>query len=159
MANNCIVGISLATDSENSAANLEIMFNEASSAARKKNEGMFIGSTARYLFDSEVHRDRKTLFVAGWVKWGFSNDEVKEFLTWLKKQSVISTMHIDYEEPGNLAYGEYDFDGKTLKHHYLPESAYPDAEKFEDEEDDQKFAVALESAIKSHGVTEEIPMA
>ena len=152
MANNCMVGITVTTFTEADGGRLHDILTEAKILADKKQEGIFIGCKSRYLFDAEFFRDRDTVQIFGGVKWGFSDEEVKTFLAWLKAQTGVKELRIDYDEPGCLLYGEYHYaDGKLTKR-YLPETNYPEDDGVSD------FGITLESALKKHGIAVEIPM-
>ena len=153
MANNCIVGITVTTFTEADGGRLYDLLTGAKILADKKQEGIFIGCKSRYLFDAEFFRDRDTVQIFGWVKWGFSDDEVKTFLAWLKAQTGVKELRIDYDEPGCLLYGNYTYAGKKLIKCSLPETNYPEDDGISD------FGITLESALKRYGMSVEIPMA
>ena len=150
MANNCVVGISVTTFNDACGGKLHDILTAAKMIADKKQEGIFIGCPNRYLFDGQFFRDRDTVEIFGWVKWGFSDDEVKTFLARLTVQAGVKELRIDYDEPGCLLYGEYHYaDGKLTKR-YLPETNYPEDDGVSD------FGITLESALKKYGVAEEV---
>ena len=153
MANNCMVGIQIVTTTETDGEKLHGILTSAKMIADKKREGVYIGCERRYLFDAQIFRDRDTVQVFGWVKWGFSDDEVKSFIAWLKTQVEIKELRINYDECGCLLYGEYRYADEKLTQRYLP------AEHFPDDDDSDHFGIELESALKRYGITEEIPLA
>lgn len=153
MANNCMVGIQIVTTTETDGEKLHGILTSAKMTADKKREGVYIGCERRYLFDAQIFRDRDTVQVFGWVKWGFSDDEVKSFIAWLKTQVEIKELRINYDEYGCLLYGEYRYAGNKLVKCSLPEINYPE------DDGDSDFGITLESALKRYGITEEIPLA
>jgi len=154
MANNCVVGISVTTFTEADGEKLHDILTGAKILADKKKEGIFIGCEHRYLFDAKFFRDRDTVQIFGWIKWGFSDDEVKTFLAWLMVNAGVKELRLNYDEPGCLLYGNYTYAEKKLMKCSLPETNYPE----DDGDSDSDFGITLESALKKHGVTVEIPM-
>ena len=152
MANNCMVGITVTTFTESDGERLHDILTAAKMIADKKQEGVFIGCPNRYLFDGKFFRDRDTVEIFGWVKWGFSDEEVKTFLAWLMVQAGVKELRIDYDEPGCLLYGNYTYAANVLVKCCLPEINYP-----EDDGSDG-FGITLESALKKYGVAVEVPM-
>ena len=152
MANNCMVGITVTTFTEADGERLHDILTAAKMIADKKQEGVFIGCQNRYLFDGKFFRDRDTVEIFGWVKWGFSDEEVKTFLAWLMVQAGVKELRIDYDEPGCLLYGNYTYVANVLVKCCLPEINYP-----EDDGSDG-FGITLESALKKYGVAVEVPM-
>ena len=144
MANNCFVGIDIITATPEDAERLRDSLAAAKKAADERQEGIFIGCPTRYLFDADTGRIGDTLFISGWVKWGFQDSEVWQFLAWLMKQVTLTDFRMTYDEGGCLLYGEYRYDMKTLTDRYLPQDKFPTGEG-----DD----VDTELAFSKHGVT------
>ena len=144
MANNCFVGIDIITATPEDAERLRDSLAAAKKAADERQEGVFIGCPTRYLFDADIDRSTNALFITGWVKWGFQDSEVWQFLAWLMKQVTLVDFRMTYDEGGCLLYGEYRYDMKTLTDRYLPQDKFPTGEG-----DD----VDTELAFSKHGVT------
>ncbi len=153
MANNCMVGITVTTFTEADGGRLYDILTGAKILADKKKEGIFIGCAHRYLFDGKFFRDRDTVQIFGWVKWGFSDDDVKTFLAWLMVNAGVKELRMDYDEPGCLLYGNYTYAGQKLTKCSLPGTNYPE------DDGDSDFGIPLESALKRYGVAVEVPMA
>ena len=152
MANNCVVGIQIITNNAADGKRLYDCLKTEKAAADAQNSGLFIGCRSRYLFDAEFFRDRDTLVIFGWVKWGFTDEEVKTFIAWLMAQSGCKLFHMSYDEPGTLLYGDYTYAGDVLIKRELPEINYPQDNGEED------FGTILESEFKKYGVAREIPI-
>lgn len=141
MANICSVNIKVKTPDESAAQTLSEKLTDLEKEADAQHVGLFVGSQ-RYLFDATIENCGNAVMIDGWVKWGFSDDEVIAFIKFLRKIAPVAECYIKYEEGGCLLYGEFQYDGTMLADCYLPEEDYP---KDNDAED---FYEVLESAYQ-----------
>ena len=142
MANNCFVDIDITVASPEEARKLFKILTEAKWAADREERGIYIGSERRYLFDAEIVQSGSVVSVCGWVKWGFDDTEVWQFLAWLMARAGVRDFRMKYDECGALLYGEYHYDLKNLTDRYLPQDYYP-----AEEDGDVKMA------FQQYGVT------
>ncbi len=125
MANNCFVDIDITVTSPEEAGKLFKILTEAKWAADREERGIYIGSERRYLFETEIAQSGSVVSVYGWVKWGFDDTEVWQFLAWLMARAGVRDFRMKYDECGALLYGEYHYDLKNLTDRYLPQDYYP----------------------------------
>ena len=90
--------------------------------------------------------------IFGWVRWAFTDEEVKTFIAWLKTLAGCKEFRMNYNAPGSLLYGDYTYAGNVLVKCDLPEINYPQ------DDGDRDFGITLESELKKFGVMREIPM-
>ena len=107
------------------AGKLFKILTEAKWAADREERGIYIGSERRYLFDAEIAQSGSVVSVYGWVKWGFDDTEVWQFLAWLMARAGVRDFRMKYDECGALLYGEYHYDLKNLTDRYLSQDYYP----------------------------------
>ena len=125
MANNCFVDIDITVASPEEAGKLFKILTEAKWAADREERGIYIGSERRYLFETEIAQSGSVVSICGWVKWGFDDIEVWQFLAWLMARAGVRDFRMKYDECGALLYGEYHYDLKNLTDRYLPQDYYP----------------------------------
>lgn len=125
MANNCFIEISLETETAEQAKGLRKELRVAFRQAARENVGAYFGSD-RYLFDGKVEHESTEVFIAGWVKWGYSDGEFTDMFRWLKSKANIKKFRMAYEELMTDQYGEYELhaDG-VMWNNFLEEKDFP----------------------------------
>lgn len=131
MANNCFIDLYITTRTKWEADKIADILAKNIQEANKRNEGAFIGSNTRYIFDAEVfNHSSVTVKVEGWVKWSISNTEIKDIIDWIKTFVSVTKINMRYEETGMYLYGEYIYNntgrkGKQLCDKYVEEKDFP----------------------------------
>ena len=125
MANNCFIEISLETETAEQAEGLHKELQAAFEQADRENVGAYFGSD-RYFFDGKVELEGTEVFIAGWVKWGYSDGEFIDMFSWLRRKAAIKKFHMHYEELMTDQYGEYELhaDG-VMWNNFLEEKDFP----------------------------------
>ena len=157
MANNCYIDLRIKTETTKQAAGLRKELRAAFEQAAREDVGAFFGSEC-YLFDGHIKQKGTELFIGGWVKWGYGDDEFVEMFNWLRTKVTIKKLNMHYEEWLNELYGEYDFDGETLRNIFLEEKDFP-AQTANDCEDFDGYCAKVEAAFQKNRVTRFIPIA
>lgn len=119
---------------------------------------MFIGSYDRRLDYIDFIQDGNDLTLYGEVRWGISDDEMKQILQWLQHFGNIRMVCCHMEESGCMIYGDYEWYSDTpyrMTYTYLPDGHYPAYKDEYDDDPDQQVA-DLEEAFDKHKVVEEI---
>lgn len=157
MANNCFIDLYITTRTKWEADKIADILAKNIQEANKRNEGAFIGSNTRYIFDAEVfNHSSVTVKVEGWVKWSISNTEIKDIIDWLKEYVSVVKLSMRYEELGQLMYGEYVYrsnapTGKKLYDKYVDEKDFPD------DNGEDTFYEDLEQIFQKKAVKKYIP--
>ncbi|MBR1966224.1 MAG: hypothetical protein IKA22_06410 [Lentisphaeria bacterium] len=113
--------------------------------ANKFDRGVYIGSD-RYFFNSIIEVNGDTVTLNGSVKWGFTDDEILEFIRHLKSVVPIKSAEIKYEETGCFIYGYFSYEDRILYDTYLPESCFPDY-------DEETYYEQLEQLLSTNSQT------
>lgn len=147
MANWSILNMEIITPTVTEAGKIHTAIRQANRAAREAKTGMFIGSTTRYLFESNFDHLDDSIYLFGMTRWTPSHQEFADWVRWFISHGQISELEMRYEESGNLIYGCYTFDGSMLSDHYLPSKHFP---KY-DESDPDSWPDILRKALNEHG--------
>lgn len=147
MANWSILNMKIITPNVTEAGKIHTAIRQANRAAREAKTGMFIGSTTRYLFESNFDHLDDSIYLFGMTRWTPSHQEFADWVRWFMSHGQISELEMRYEESGNLIYGCYTFDGSMLSDHYLPSKHFP---KY-DESDPDSWPDILRKALNEHG--------
>lgn len=157
MANNCFVDFYISTHTNTEAAKLiEILYKNISEA-NKRDEGAFIGSKTRHIFDAGVYSHTSIVVkLEGWVKWSIDYTEIKDIIDWLMQYVSVVKLSMRYEELGNMMYGEYVYrynapTGKKLYDKYVDEKDFPD------DNGEDTFYERLEQIFRKKAVKKYIP--
>ena len=124
MANVCLINMVLTLEAETGACQLYTDLLRRICDATKRGEGVWTGSK-RYLFDAILNKSKNMVMVSGWVKWGYSTEEIIALLKFINEISIIKIAQICYKENSNLLMGEYIYDGKILLQKFLPQDKFP----------------------------------
>ena len=148
MANNCFIDIKIETETAEQAKELREVLRAAFSRADRENVGAYFGSD-RYLFDGKVEHEGTEVFIAGWVKWGYSDGEFTEMFRWLRRKAAIKKFRMHYEELMTDQYGEYELhaDGMVWKN-FLLEKDFPT-----ETEDYEAYVEKVEEAFRTKPAT------
>ena len=148
MANNCFIEITLETETAEQAEGLRKELQAAFKQARQKNVGAYFGSN-RLFFDGKVEHEGTEVFIAGWVKWGYSDGEFTEMFRWLRSKVTIKKFRMAYEELMTDQYGEYELhaDG-VMWNNFLDEKDFPT-----ETEDFDAYCKKVEEAFRKKPVT------
>ena len=125
MANNCFIDIEIETETAEQAEGFRKELQAAFEQADRENVGAYFGSD-RYFFDGKVEHEGAEVFIAGWVKWGYSDGEFTDMFRWLKSKVTIKKFRMAYEELMTDQYGEYELhaDG-VMWNNFLEEKDFP----------------------------------
>lgn len=157
MANNCFVDFYITTRTKWEADKIADILAKNIQEANKKNEGAFIGSNTRYIFDAEViNHTPNTVKVEGWVKWSIDYTEIKDIIDWISQYVSISKLSMRYDEVGCCLYGEYVYrsnapTGKKLYDKYVDEKDFPP------DFNDENYYEDLEQIFQKKAVKKYIP--
>ena len=124
MANNFFIKIKLETETVKQATELHQELQAAFEEADREMAGAFFGSS-RYLFEGHTEQTGTEVVIGGWVKWGYRDYEFADMFGWLRTKVTVKRFNMRYEEWGCLLYGEFDFNGETMKNHFLEEKDFP----------------------------------
>lgn len=84
--------------------------------SKKKNEGLFVGSSTRYFFDSEIYDNSDTsLIISGYVKWSISDNEMLDIYRYINNICTINKFTLLYQEMSCLVYGEFSYNRNNVK--------------------------------------------
>lgn len=157
MANNCFVDFYITTRTNIEAARLiEILYKNISEA-NKRNEGAFIGSKTRYIFDAGVYSHTAIVVkVEGWVKWSVDYTEIKDIIDWLMQYVTVVKLSMRYEETGQKMYGEYIYRHNAPIKRKLYDK-YVDEKDFPIDTGDDAFYEELEYLLRRKPIKEYIP--
>ena len=155
MANNCFIDIKIETETADQAEELRKELQATFEKARRENVGAYFGSD-RYLFDGKVEHDSKEVFIAGWVKWGYSDGQFIDMFSWLRRKATIKKYLMHYEEWLCLLYGEFEFreDGQ-MWNNFLLEKDFPKQTE-SDCEDFDAYCEKVEEAFRKNPATKYI---
>jgi hypothetical protein len=157
MANNCYIDLYITTRTKWEAEKIGDILAKNIQEANKKNEGAFIGSNTRYIFDAGViNHTPVTVKVEGWVKWSISNTEIKDIIDWINAFVSVTKINMRYEETGMYLYGEYIYNktgrkGKQLCDKYVEEKDFPT------DFNDENYYEDLEQIFQKKAVKKYIP--
>ena len=157
MANNCFIDLYITTRTKWEADKIADILAKNIQEANKKNEGAFIGSNTRYIFDAEViNYTPNTVKVEGWVKWSMDYTEIKDIIDWLSQYVSISKLSMRYDEVGCCLYGEYVYNsrgkkGKKLLDKYVADDDFPT------DEGQDTFYEELEQIFQKKAIKKYIP--
>lgn len=143
MANVCLIDMILTLESESEACQLYTDLLHRTGDATKRGEGVWTGSE-RYLFDAILNKSQNIVMISGWVKWGYSTEEIIMLLKFINEISVIKIAQICYKENSNLLMGEYIYDGKMLLQKFLPQEKFPQDNGRDD------FETSIKSIYSTH---------
>ena len=148
MANNCFIDIKIETETAEQAEGLRKELQAAFEQARRENVGAYFGSD-RYFFDGKVEHEGTEVFIAGWVKWGYSDGEFIDMFSWLRRKTAIKKFHMHYEELMTDQYGEYELhaDG-TVWNNFLLEKDFPT-----ETDDYEAYVEKVEEAFQKNPAT------
>ena len=148
MANNCFIDITIETETAEQAEGLRKELRAAFRQAARENVGAYFGSD-RYFFDGKVEQDGTEVFIAGWVKWGYSDGEFADMFRWLRRKAAIKKFHMHYEELLTDQYGEYELhaDG-TVWNNFLLEKDFP-----AETDDYEAYVEKVEEAFRTKPAT------
>lgn len=148
MANCCIIDMKIETETAEQAEGLRKELQATFKQARQKNVGAYFGSNS-YIFDGKVEHEGTEVFIAGWVKWGYSDGELIDMFSWLRRKVAIKKFHMHYEELLLNLYGEYEFhaDG-TMWNNILLENDFPT-----ETDDYEAYVEKVEEAFRSKHAT------
>ena len=116
MANNCLIDVNIKLNNNSDQKTLFDILDKDFCKANKNDEGCYVGSDERYLFDAEAydHTDKEVVIVA-WVKWGMKDNEMVSFFKYLNRICFIQELTVKLYESGNGVCEEY-------KYHYEKEN-------------------------------------
>ena len=116
MANNCLIDVNIKLNNNADQKTLFDILDKDFCQANKNDEGCYVGSDEKYLFDAEAydHTDKEVVIVA-WVKWGMSDNEMVSFFKYLNRICFIKELTVKLYESGNGVCEEY-------KYHYEKEN-------------------------------------
>jgi hypothetical protein len=147
MANWSTLNMEIISPNVTEAGKIHAAIQQANHTARKAKTGMFIGSTTRYLFESDFDHLDDSIYLFGMTRWTPSHQEFADWVRWFMGHGQISELEMRYEESGNLVYGCYTFDGTMLSDRYLPSQYFPEY----DESDPDSWSEILRAALNKHG--------
>ena len=148
MANNCFIDIKIETETAEQAKELRKGLRAAFRQADRENVGAYFGSD-RYFFDGTVEHEGSEVFIAGWVKWGYSDGEFIDMFSWLRRKTAIKKFHMHYEELMTDQYGEYELhDDGTVWNNFLPEKDFPT-----ETDDYEAYVEKVEEAFRTKPAT------
>ena len=148
MANNCFIDIKIETETAEQAKGLRKELQAAFEQAYRENVGAYFGSD-RYFFDGKVEHEGTEVFIAGWVKWGYSDGEFIDMFSWLRRKVAIKKFQMHYEELLTDQYGEYELhDDGTMWNSFLPEKDFPAAMA-----DYEAYVEKVKEAFRTKSVT------
>ena len=116
MANNCLIDVNIKLNNNADQKTLFDILDKDFCKANKNDEGCYVGSDKKYLFDAEAydHTDKEVVIVA-WVKWRMSDNEMISFFKYLNRICFIQELTVKLYESGNGVCEEY-------KYHYEKEN-------------------------------------
>ena len=116
MANQCLIDVNIKLNNNSDQKTLFDILDKDFCKANKNDEGCYVGSDERYLFDAEAydHTDKEVVIVA-WVKWGMKDNEMVSFFKYLNRICFIQELTVKLYESGNGVCEEY-------KYHYEKEN-------------------------------------
>lgn len=116
MANNCLIDVNIKLNNNSDQQTLFDILDKDFCKANKNDEGCYVGSDDKYLFDAEAfdHTDNEVVIVA-WVKWGMTDNEMVSFFKYLNRICFIQELTVKLYESGNGVCEEY-------KYHYEKEN-------------------------------------
>ena len=116
MANQCLIDVNIKLNNNADQQTLFDILDKDFCQANKNDEGCYVGSDERYLFDAEAydHTDKEVVIVA-WVKWGMKDNEMVSFFKYLNRICFIQELTVKLYESGNGVCEEY-------KYHYEKEN-------------------------------------
>ena len=148
MANNCFIDIKIETETAEEAEGFRKELQTTFEQADRENVGAYFGSDP-YFFDGKVEHEGTEVFIAGWVKWGYSDGEFIDMYSWFRRKTTIKKFHMHYEELMTDQYGEYELhDDGTMWNNFLLEKDFPAAMA-----DYEAYVEKVKEAFRTKSVT------
>jgi hypothetical protein len=123
MANCCTVDIDIIVNNKHDQNTLFEYLDKVFSEANHNNNGAYIGSEERYLFDAEAYdHTENSVKIIGWVKWGISNNEMVSFFKYLNEICFLQEVIVKEFEGGNGVCDKYVYHHESenvIKHYTL----------------------------------------
>ena len=111
MANNCFFEFTIEFKNSEDKEFVFEHLSELKRKAKENNEGMYLGSEERYLFDCDIYDNtNESVLIFGWVKWCFNDKDIVNIYKQIDKLCSIKKFNLLYQELSCLIYGEYSFD-------------------------------------------------
>jgi hypothetical protein len=153
MANICCIYLDLGFRTKKDKKAFRQAFQKKINDSEKRRERIRIARN-KWLFDASIDDDPgpKSLAIYGSTKWCLEQESMLEWTRYLKRMKV-QTFTCEYEEAGNLFYGNYTFEDGELWNSFVDEF-HPVWKKANEGED--SYFEDLDHALETDGVMEQI---
>ena len=152
MANNCYIQIDIQLNNIFDKDRVFDYFHKIFHNAHLKDEGAYIGSESRYLFDAEINDvDDCEIEIVGWVKWGIQDNEMISFFKYLNEICFIQKLSVSLLEIGNGVCEKYTYDCNNediIIHDVLSYETMNDIVQYNNEDFDTIYQTSFDKLTK-----------